>query len=370
MPVQAAFQDGITKFSSKPPGHDAARQRENQRRHRARVKGRICELEAALATTQSRLDDALKQIDELTAEVCRLRAITSSSLETSGTSTPVDTGHHAVADLSVIEESIDAISSNATPTSTTATPQSTASIKDSNSDCPLLPPPHPGESTITCRDAYAIIRDRNTPDLDSDTMNQWLKPGFRRAVVPGSGCRVETHVLLARYRPFDLQDGARVTSPIPPHTTFIKMTHFNPLGHISIGVRDYSVSRAFYTAALAPLGLQLVYDSGPVSDPSTGKVRTLGYGPDEEHELINIFEYQDVAPPGPGFHLAFNAPTRQAVIDFHAKAIELGGTDNGAPGVREHYGKNYFAAFVVDPDGWRLEAVCKVSLEQEGASET
>ncbi|KAK4196858.1 Lactoylglutathione lyase [Triangularia verruculosa] len=148
------------------------------------------------------------------------------------------------------------------------------------------------------------------------------------------------------------------------------MTHFNPLGHISIGVRDYAVSRAFYTAVLAPLGLKLVYDSGPISGVPIGKVRTLGYGPDEEHELLNIFEYQDSAPPGRGFHLAFNTPTRQAVIEFHAKAIELGGTDNGTPGVREHYGKNYFAAFVVDPDGWRLEAVCKVPPEKEGKSET
>ncbi|KAK4173191.1 Glyoxalase/Bleomycin resistance protein/Dihydroxybiphenyl dioxygenase [Triangularia setosa] len=357
MPAQAVFRDSITKFSAKPPGHDAARQRENQRRHRARVKERICDLEAALASTQSKLDDALKQIEELNAEICRLWALSPSAHKPSG-STPRMDARHVVADLPVIEESIEtAMDSTTTPTSAilnvshsphvepglsyeiTASLQSTTGIEDSNSDCPSLPPPRPGESTIACRDAYTIIKDRNPPDLDSEIMNQWLKPGFRRAIIPGSGCRVETHLT--------------------------QMTHLNPLGHVSLGVRDYTISRAFYTAILAPLNLRLVYDSGPLSDPSAGKVRTLGYGPDEDHELLNIFEYQDATSPGPGFHLAFNAPSRQAVIDFHTKAIELGGTDNGAPGIREHYGKNYFAAFVVDPNGWKLEAVCKVPPEQE-----
>jgi catechol 2,3-dioxygenase-like lactoylglutathione lyase family enzyme len=137
------------------------------------------------------------------------------------------------------------------------------------------------------------------------------------------------------------------------------MAPYNPLGHVSIGVRNYDISEAFYTAVLAPLGLKLVYDS-EASAPGTKKVRTLGYGPNEEHELLNIFEHgEDATPPGLGFHLAFNAPTREAVVEFHAQALERGGTDNGPPGVREHYGANYFAAFVVDPDGWRLEAVCK-----------
>lgn len=136
-------------------------------------------------------------------------------------------------------------------------------------------------------------------------------------------------------------------------------THHNPLGHISLGVRDYAVSKAFYTAILAPLGLKLVYDSESPT-PGTKKVRTLGYGPDEQHELINIFEFgEDAAPPGPGFHLALDAPTREAVVEFHAAAMAAGGSDNGLPGVRKHYGESYFAAFVVDPDGWRLEVVCK-----------
>ncbi|KAK0616677.1 Glyoxalase/Bleomycin resistance protein/Dihydroxybiphenyl dioxygenase [Immersiella caudata] len=155
------------------------------------------------------------------------------------------------------------------------------------------------------------------------------------------------------------------------------MTHFNPLGHLSIGVRDYSVSKAFYSAILFPIGLSLVYDS---EDPAKGgkalnpdadatkkkRTRTLGFGPDADHELLNIFEFgDDAAAPGAGFHLAFNAPTRDAVVEFHAMAIGFGGSDNGAPGIRKHYGANYFAAFVVDPDGWRLEAVCKTEVDEE-----
>lgn len=154
------------------------------------------------------------------------------------------------------------------------------------------------------------------------------------------------------------------------------MVHFSmkhpasPLGHLSIGVRSYDVSKAFYTAVLAPLGLKLVYDSEATSSatPSTSggsgsspkKTRTLGYGTDAAHELLNIFEFGDeAAAPGPGFHLALNAPSRQAVVEFHAQAMACGGMDNGLPGIRKHYGGDYFAAFVVDPDGWRLEAVCK-----------
>jgi len=64
-------------------------------------------------------------------------------------------------------------------------------------------------------------------------------------------------------------------------------------------------------------------------------------------------------PAGPGFHLAFAAPSRQAVDRFHAAAIAHGGGDNGGPGLRPHYGEHYYAAFVMDPDGHALEAVCK-----------
>ncbi|KAK3361729.1 Glyoxalase/Bleomycin resistance protein/Dihydroxybiphenyl dioxygenase [Lasiosphaeria ovina] len=157
--------------------------------------------------------------------------------------------------------------------------------------------------------------------------------------------------------------------------------HPNPLGHISIGVRNYEASKAFYTAVLETIGLRLVYDSEakrPDSGPTTSdsaegdsaapdpapaekkRTRTLGFGVEEGRELLNVFEFgDDAAPPGPGFHLAFNAPTRESVVEFYALALGFGGSDNGLPGVRKHYGDRYFAAFVVDPDGWRLEVVCK-----------
>jgi catechol 2,3-dioxygenase-like lactoylglutathione lyase family enzyme len=124
-----------------------------------------------------------------------------------------------------------------------------------------------------------------------------------------------------------------------------------PLGHISIGVRDITTSKTFYSAALAPLDLRLMYDGHPS--------RILGYGQDEDNELLNIFQHADAREPAPGFHLEFNAPTRGAVEEFYAAAIQNGGTGDGAPGLRERYGSDYFATFFVDPEGWRLEAVCK-----------
>ncbi|KAK3401756.1 Glyoxalase/Bleomycin resistance protein/Dihydroxybiphenyl dioxygenase [Sordaria brevicollis] len=156
-----------------------------------------------------------------------------------------------------------------------------------------------------------------------------------------------------------------------------QQTHHNPLHHISLPVRSYTTSKTFYSAVLPPLGLSLVFDSEDASSPLTSSfkenhIRTLGYGPDPDHEIINIFEIPPspsgeedkvVRPPVPGFHLALSAPTRLAVVEFHAAAVQNGGTDNGLPGVREEYGRDYFAAYVRDPDGWGLEVVCKRRLE-------
>ncbi|KAB5566788.1 hypothetical protein GE09DRAFT_1108225 [Coniochaeta sp. 2T2.1] len=130
------------------------------------------------------------------------------------------------------------------------------------------------------------------------------------------------------------------------------------LGHISIGVKDYHTARLFYSGALEPLGLHLVYIS---EDPGRSSIiRTLGYGPDEDTELLNIFEYGEEAhAPGRGCHIAFNAPNRKAVDKFHEQALLWGGTCDGKPGLRPRYGPSYYAAFVISPDSWRLEAVCK-----------
>lgn len=143
--------------------------------------------------------------------------------------------------------------------------------------------------------------------------------------------------------------------------------HSHPLGHISIGVRNYEIAKRFYAATLPLIGLRLVYDStktstaqGPPSGDSDNGPRTLGFGPDEDNELLNVFEYgAHASAPGPGSHIAFNTDSRAVVDQFYEAAVRNGGKSNGAPGVRPHYGRAYYAAFVIDPDGWRLEVVCK-----------
>jgi catechol 2,3-dioxygenase-like lactoylglutathione lyase family enzyme len=119
------------------------------------------------------------------------------------------------------------------------------------------------------------------------------------------------------------------------------------LGHLSFGVKDLSRAGAFYDAVLASLGWTRLWD-----DP-----RGLGYGPPGDGERLNLFPHADAHPPGPGFHLAFDAADRAAVDAFHAAALSHGGVDHGAPGLRPQYGPTYYAAFVIDPDGHRLEAV-------------
>jgi len=119
------------------------------------------------------------------------------------------------------------------------------------------------------------------------------------------------------------------------------------LGHVSLGVRDLTKAALFYDAVLTALGYVRLW-SGEGG---------LGYGSAGGGEKLNIFERAGAAPPGEGFHLAFAAPDQAAVDRFHAAALAHGGTDAGAPGLRPHYGAHYYAAFVVDPEGHRLEAV-------------
>ena len=120
------------------------------------------------------------------------------------------------------------------------------------------------------------------------------------------------------------------------------------LGHLSIGVRDIEKAAAFYDAALAAIGFVRVW-----TDPDA-----IGQGPTGQVlEPLMIVQKPGAAPPGDGFHLAFNAPDHAAVDAFYKAGITNGGTDNGPPGLRPHYSPTYYAAFVIDPDGWRLEAV-------------
>ncbi|MEC5397351.1 VOC family protein [Uliginosibacterium sp. H1] len=125
------------------------------------------------------------------------------------------------------------------------------------------------------------------------------------------------------------------------------------LHHISLGVRDIEVAARFYDAALAALGYVRVW-----SDIRPGEQnQAVGYGAPGSGDKLAIKQRDDAVPPGPGFHLAFAAPSREAVHAFHEAALRNGGHDNGAPGPRPHYGKHYYAAFVIDPEGHHLEAV-------------
>lgn len=120
------------------------------------------------------------------------------------------------------------------------------------------------------------------------------------------------------------------------------------LGHISFGVADLARAIAFYDRALAPLGVVRVWSHE----------RAAGYGPPGGNDKLALFARPGEArAPGPGFHLALQAPDRAAVDAFHAAALAAGGRDQGAPGLRAQYSPTYYAAFVSDPDGHRLEAV-------------
>jgi len=115
--------------------------------------------------------------------------------------------------------------------------------------------------------------------------------------------------------------------------------------HIGLKVKDLDASVRFYTAALAPLGLELCSrdDSG------------AGFGPPGEPAL---WLYPVRGAKGPGTHVAFRAGKRAAVDRFHAAGLETGGQDQGAPGLRADYAPTYYAAFLIDPDGNNVEAVC------------
>jgi catechol 2,3-dioxygenase-like lactoylglutathione lyase family enzyme len=120
------------------------------------------------------------------------------------------------------------------------------------------------------------------------------------------------------------------------------------IDHVSIGVRDLAKAKAFYDAALKPIG----YACLSASDGS------LGYG--RERAALWISTSESPVPPDPrsGLHFCFTAPTRAGVDAFHRAAVDHGGHDNGKPGLRADYGENYYAAFVTDPEGYRIEAYC------------
>jgi len=115
--------------------------------------------------------------------------------------------------------------------------------------------------------------------------------------------------------------------------------------HIGLRVKDLTKSARFYEAALAPLGHVVeARDETSVSIGPPGRAA--------------LFLYPSKGPAGPGTHVAFTARDRGAVAEFHERGVAAGGRDHGSPGLRADYAPNYYAAFLVDPDGNNVEAVC------------
>jgi catechol 2,3-dioxygenase-like lactoylglutathione lyase family enzyme len=123
------------------------------------------------------------------------------------------------------------------------------------------------------------------------------------------------------------------------------------IDHIGLPVSDLSRSKAFYEKALAPLGYSLV---AKVERNAFG-APAAGFGP----EGNPVFWLGGEGALNSELHIAFVAPDRTAVDGFHKAALAAGATDNGAPGLRPQYGAHYYAAFVIDPDGHNIEAVCQ-----------
>ena len=122
------------------------------------------------------------------------------------------------------------------------------------------------------------------------------------------------------------------------------------LDHIGFPVSDFARSVAFYDAVLAPLGARRIME---VTAEMTGGAAHAGYGVQKPDFWIGTGD----ALKG-RLHVAFSAESRAAVDAFYAAAMAAGATDNGPPGLRPHYHPNYYGAFVLDPDGHNIEAVC------------
>jgi catechol 2,3-dioxygenase-like lactoylglutathione lyase family enzyme len=117
--------------------------------------------------------------------------------------------------------------------------------------------------------------------------------------------------------------------------------------HVKFGVSDYAASKAFFLKALEPLGVAVVAEGSP----------TYGVELSPKDSKSSLCLFHTVEKPA-HLHLAFAAEHRQQVDAFHRAALAAGGKDNGAPGLRPHYHANYYAAFVIGPDGHNIEVVC------------
>jgi catechol 2,3-dioxygenase-like lactoylglutathione lyase family enzyme len=116
--------------------------------------------------------------------------------------------------------------------------------------------------------------------------------------------------------------------------------------HVTFGVSDYAASKAFFLKALEPLGIAVVSEGSPT------------YGVELSSDGNSSLGICQTEQKPAHIHLAFTAKNRQQVEAFYRAALQAGGKDNGAPGLRAHYHANYYAAFVIGPDGHNIEVVC------------
>ena len=122
------------------------------------------------------------------------------------------------------------------------------------------------------------------------------------------------------------------------------------IDHAGFSVTGFEKAKAFYDKALAPIGASLLY---MVPEEFTGGEKVGGYGIDRP-----VFWLNEGGEQNPKLHFAFSASSRSQVDKFYQAALEAGGEDNGAPGLRPHYHEHYYGAFVRDPDGHNIEVVC------------
>lgn len=123
------------------------------------------------------------------------------------------------------------------------------------------------------------------------------------------------------------------------------------LDHIGIVVSDFDKSKAFYTAALAPIAYVLIME---LPKSVTGTTDVAGFGEPDKPD----FWISGGTPGKSSTHVAFSVANREMADAFYKAALEAGGKDNGGPGLRPHYHPHYYGAFVLDPDGNNIEAVC------------
>ena len=124
------------------------------------------------------------------------------------------------------------------------------------------------------------------------------------------------------------------------------------IDHMSVGASDMAKARRFYDAIMTPLEYERLLDEGDEAS---------AWGPVKGAYVCWVGIPNDTTKPaagGNGFHICFLAPSRRAVHEFHAEGLKAGGSDAGPPGLRPQYGERYYAAYVRDPDGNKIEAVC------------